>query len=71
MCNFTCDLGDLTSWSSEVAGLKTFIDDGMVVLDGHRVNVTPLGRFFVRNIAHVFHVPALTRQDVERGRASA
>jgi len=58
MCNFTCDLGSLSPWAREVEGLKTFVDDGLVSLEGGRVTVTPPGRFFVRNIAHVFHAPA-------------
>jgi oxygen-independent coproporphyrinogen-3 oxidase len=41
-------------WADEAARLAPFVEDGLAVLDGSGVSLTPLGRLFVRNVAMVF-----------------
>ncbi|WP_164021779.1 oxygen-independent coproporphyrinogen III oxidase [Pyxidicoccus trucidator] len=56
MCNFWTDLGDEGSryFAPELERLRTFEDDGLVVRTGSQLELTPLGRLFVRNVAMVF-----------------
>lgn len=55
MCNFWVDLGDRKmSFESEWAELDRFEDEGLLRRTNAEIEVTPLGRFFVRNIAMVF-----------------
>ena len=37
-----------------MGGLKQLIDDGLVTFDGHLLQVLPLGRLLVRNVAMMF-----------------
>jgi len=56
MCNFHVDLGEhgLTEFAPEMARLRELQDEGLVNLHGVEVDVTSLGRIFVRNVASVF-----------------
>lgn len=62
-CTFEADLDELgrrlaldaaMALSSDIARLAPLVEDGLVRLDGSRIVVTPLGRFFVRNVCMVF-----------------
>jgi len=56
MCNFWVDLGadGPTTFARELAALRPMEADGLLSLSGRELTVSPLGRFFVRNIAMVF-----------------
>jgi len=56
MCNFWVDLGpDATGYfAPELERLRAFEDDGLVTRTGTQLELTPLGRLFVRNVAMVF-----------------
>ncbi len=56
MCNFWTDLGPDagTRYAPELERLAPLREDGLVELRGGEVSVTPLGRFFVRNVAMAF-----------------
>jgi oxygen-independent coproporphyrinogen-3 oxidase len=56
MCNFWVDLGkDATSYFAlELERLRAFEEDGLVVRTGTQLELTPLGRLFMRNVAMVF-----------------
>ena len=57
----------------ELDGLQRFIDAGMVTRDDVAVQVTPLGRYFLRSIAMVFdrHAQLRRRQREEQARLEA
>jgi oxygen-independent coproporphyrinogen-3 oxidase len=56
MCNFWVDLGEegARSFAPELEQLRAFEADGLVVRTGTQLELTPLGRLFVRNVAMVF-----------------
>jgi oxygen-independent coproporphyrinogen-3 oxidase len=63
MCNFRLLYSDFDSrfgipyhdyYKSELAGLEPFVSDGLLEVTDERLEVTPLGRTFVRNIAMTF-----------------
>ena len=56
MCNFWVDLGEdaTRDFAPELERLQPLEDDGLVRRDGGQLEVTPLGRLFVRNVAMVF-----------------
>ncbi|MFP2904932.1 oxygen-independent coproporphyrinogen III oxidase [Pyxidicoccus sp. 3LFB2] len=56
MCNFWTDLGDEGTryFAPELERLRAFEDDGLMVRTGSQLELTPLGRLFVRNVAMVF-----------------
>ncbi|MDY7228838.1 oxygen-independent coproporphyrinogen III oxidase [Hyalangium rubrum] len=56
MCNFWVDLGPEGAgyFAQELAQLRAFEDDGLLVRTGTQLELTPLGRLFVRNVAMVF-----------------
>ncbi|MEO1234987.1 MAG: oxygen-independent coproporphyrinogen III oxidase, partial [Myxococcota bacterium] len=55
MCNFWADLGDRkASFEEEWEALAPLENEGLLRRNGTEIEVTPLGRFFVRNIAMVF-----------------
>jgi oxygen-independent coproporphyrinogen-3 oxidase len=56
MCNFWTDLGDdgARYFASELERLRPFEDDGLLVRSGTQLELTALGRLFVRNVAMVF-----------------
>lgn len=56
MCHFFLefDPDDARYFSNEVERLRPLEADGLLRLSGHQVEVTDLGRFFIRNIAMVF-----------------
>lgn len=55
MCNFAVDLDRYgAGFSDELAALAAEARSGLVELDGRRVQVTPLGRHFIRNLAGIF-----------------
>lgn len=55
-CNFGVDLSpdDEVALAAELDRLAPLISDGLVVRDPGRVNVTDLGRFFIRNVCSTF-----------------
>jgi oxygen-independent coproporphyrinogen-3 oxidase len=56
MCNFWVDLGEdgTRYFAPELERLHRFEDDGLVVRTGSQLELTQLGRLFVRNVAMVF-----------------
>jgi len=57
LCQFGADLGALApgeDFSEETALLQPFTRDGLAVVDGSRVTITPAGRTVARVIASVF-----------------
>lgn len=56
MCNFWVDLGEdaETTFAPELERLKTFEEDGLLVRTGNQLQLTAMGRLFVRNVAMVF-----------------
>jgi oxygen-independent coproporphyrinogen-3 oxidase len=54
MCNLTVTLPDAGAFADELARLRPLERDGLCVVDGGRIDVTPLGRVFVRNVAMIF-----------------
>ena len=56
MCNFWVDLGEdgTRDFALELERLRPLEDDGLVRREGSQLEVTPLGRLFVRNVAMVF-----------------
>ncbi len=56
MCNFWVDLGEqgTRDFAEELERLAPLEDDGLVRREGTQLEVTPLGRLFVRNVAMVF-----------------
>lgn len=56
MCNFHVDLGERAEeeFEVELARLRALETEGLVVVSGGAVDVTPLGRIFVRNVASIF-----------------
>lgn len=56
MCNFTVDLGPAASlrFPCEIEKLRALEREGFLEMDGRRLELTPIGRIFVRNVAMVF-----------------
>ncbi len=55
MCNGTVDLGaHATDFAAQMPALAQLADDGLIEQQGSRIDTTPLGRIFVRNVAMVF-----------------
>ncbi len=54
LCNFWLDLGADGYFEAERGELRALERDGLLVLGERDVELTPLGRFFVRNVATVF-----------------
>jgi oxygen-independent coproporphyrinogen-3 oxidase len=56
MCNFWVDLGEggEALFARELEALRPMQADGLLTVKGRELTVTPLGKFFVRNIAMVF-----------------
>lgn len=63
MCELALDYGKLSAalaldfektYAAELARLRPLADDGLVTLAPGRIIVTPVGRFFLRNLAMVF-----------------
>ena len=56
MCNFHVDLGAAAGeeFEAELARLRELEGEGLVRVAGAEVEVTPLGRIFVRNVASIF-----------------
>lgn len=54
MCNFWLDLGADGAFAPERERLRDLEREGLLVLRANEVELTPLGRFFVRNVATVF-----------------
>jgi oxygen-independent coproporphyrinogen-3 oxidase len=64
MCDFAVDLGaicrrhgrSVLSLAPELEGLKSFVADGLLRIDGARIEATPRGRLLIRSIAALFDV---------------
>ncbi|HME90042.1 MAG TPA: oxygen-independent coproporphyrinogen III oxidase [Myxococcaceae bacterium] len=56
MCNFWVDLGaeGAAYFAPELEELRELEDEGLLHIDGSEIQLTPLGRVFVRNVAMVF-----------------
>ncbi len=56
MCNFHVDLGERAEqeFGGDLARLRELEAEGLVSVSGSAVDVTPLGRIFVRNVASIF-----------------
>ena len=54
MCNFWVDLGGVPGFERELSRLAGPEMEGLVQVRGREIEVTPLGRIFVRNVATVF-----------------
>ncbi|NTX00848.1 oxygen-independent coproporphyrinogen III oxidase [Myxococcus sp. CA040A] len=56
MCNAWVDLGEdgVRDFAPELERLRRFEEDGLVVRSGTQLELTALGRLFVRNVAMVF-----------------
>ena len=54
MCNFWVDVGSEKEFAPELEQLRGLQAQGLVTVRGTEVEVTPLGRVFVRNVASVF-----------------
>ncbi len=63
LCNFTLDVGRIEErhgvafaehFAAELEALRDFAADGLVELTPRAIDVTPLGRFFIRNVCMVF-----------------
>ncbi|MBZ4406641.1 oxygen-independent coproporphyrinogen III oxidase [Myxococcus sp. XM-1-1-1] len=56
MCNAWVDLGEegVRDFAPELERLRTFEEDGLLVRSGSQLELTALGRLFVRNVAMVF-----------------
>jgi oxygen-independent coproporphyrinogen-3 oxidase len=54
MCNFWVDLGSTRGWEKELNRLGKLEAEGLVTVRGSEIELTPLGRIFVRNVACVF-----------------
>jgi oxygen-independent coproporphyrinogen III oxidase len=67
MCNFWVDLGEegRGCFAPELERLRAFEEDGLVVRSGSQLELTPLGRLFVRNVAMQFDA-YLSRADKPR-----
>ena len=77
ICHFAVDLAAIShAWgvdaascfAREMAQLQPMADDGLLTLDGHRLQVLPRGRLLIRNICMVFD--AYLRQEGARQRFS-
>ncbi len=62
MCNFWVDLRGVPGFQPELARLSELEREGLVQVRGREIELTPLGRIFVRNVATVFDA-YLERQD--------
>lgn len=56
MCNFWVELGEEGAryFASELERLRPFEEDGLLVRQGTQLELTPMGRLFVRNVAMIF-----------------
>jgi oxygen-independent coproporphyrinogen-3 oxidase len=54
MCNFWVDLGTTQGWEKELARMKQLEAEGLLNVRGSEIELTPLGRIFVRNVACAF-----------------
>jgi oxygen-independent coproporphyrinogen-3 oxidase len=54
MCNFWVDLGADGYFARELEALRAHEKDGLLKISGTQVELTTLGRLFVRNVAMVF-----------------
>lgn len=54
MCNFWVDLREVPGFERELARLAVLEREGLVLVRDREIEVTPLGRIFVRNVATVF-----------------
>jgi oxygen-independent coproporphyrinogen-3 oxidase len=54
MCNSWVDLGRTQGWERELLRLRALEAEGLVAVRGSEIELTPLGRIFVRNVACVF-----------------
>ncbi len=56
MCNFHVDLGERAAqeFGGELIRMRELEKEGLVSVKGSEIEVTPLGRIFVRNVASIF-----------------
>jgi len=65
---FRSDIDFDAHFAPELSRLTELERDGLVVMDGDRITVAPLGRIFIRNVAMVFDAylsqPEMARRQV-------
>jgi oxygen-independent coproporphyrinogen III oxidase len=61
MCRMEAEIP--VAFDDELAALAPHEEDGLIVRDGRRVTLTPLGRLFARNVAMVFDAYLRRRRD--------
>jgi oxygen-independent coproporphyrinogen-3 oxidase len=68
MCNYFADLGtDAASYfPRELEALRATEKDGLTVQKGHKVELTDLGRVFVRNVAMIFDARLVAHEGLAR-----
>ena len=69
MCNLELSLTDVPfSIAEAVERLRPLEEDGLITIDAERLRVTPLGRYFVRNVCMAFdaYLPAEPSADTPR-----
>ena len=54
MCNFWVDLGSTSGWEREIERCRQLEGEGLLAVRGSEIELTPLGRIFVRNVACIF-----------------
>ncbi len=54
MCNFWVDLGGDHDFDRELEKMQSFQKDGLLAVHGSQIELSPLGRLFVRNVAATF-----------------
>ena len=54
LCQSEVIISEIDYFSFELEKLKDFEEDGLIKIQSSKIEVTPLGQFFLRNIASVF-----------------
>jgi oxygen-independent coproporphyrinogen III oxidase len=69
MCNLELPLASLPPvLAGVIEGLRPLEEDGLITIDANHLRVTPLGRYFVRNVCMAFdaYLPAEASADTPR-----
>lgn len=69
MCNLELSLASLPpALAGVIEGLRPLEEDGLITIDADHLRVTPLGRYFVRNVCMAFdaYLPAEASADTPR-----
>jgi oxygen-independent coproporphyrinogen-3 oxidase len=64
MCSFRVDLAEFEAdFTAELKALQPMVEDGLVTIDGKRVEITETGRLFVRNVCMEFDAHLAQHRD--------